>query len=88
MVSREITVKNRSGLQSKSAALFIQKASGFNSEIWVIKDERKANAKSLLGLLSLGVAAGSSIIVTAEGKDEAEAVIGLEKYLLSDDLDI
>jgi phosphotransferase system HPr (HPr) family protein len=88
MVSRQIIVKNRSGLQSKSAALLIQKASSFKSEIFVEKDERKANAKSLLGLLSLGIANGNMITISAEGNDEAEAAEELEKYLLSDDLDI
>ena len=88
MVSRQITVKNQSGLQSKSAALLIQKASSFKSEIWVEKGERKANARSLLGLLSLGIANGNMITITTEGNDEAEAAEELEKYLLFDDLDI
>jgi len=88
MVVREITIKNRSGLQSKSAAVFIQKASGYKSDIWVEKDERKANAKSLLGLLSLGIGSGTRIKVTAEGEDETEAAEELEKYLISDAIEI
>lgn len=88
MVVREIMIKNRSGLQSKSAAVFIQKASSYKSEIWVEKDERKANAKSLLGLLSLGIGSGARIKVTAEGEDETEAAEELEKYLISDAVEI
>lgn len=83
MVVREIMIKNRAGLQSKAAAVFIQKASGYKSEVWVEKDERKANAKSLLGLLSLGIGSGARIKVTIEGEDETEAAEELGKYLIS-----
>ena len=84
MIVREIVIKNLSGLQSKSAAIFIQKASNYKSNIWIVKDERKANAKSLLGVLSLGIGTGVKFAVTFEGDDEAEAAAELEKYLLSD----
>lgn len=84
MIVREIVIKNSSGLQSKSAAVFIQKASNYKSSIWIVKDERKANAKSLLGVLSLGIGQGAKLSVTVEGEDEAEAAADLEKYLLSD----
>lgn len=84
MIVREIVIKNSSGLQSKSAAIFIQKASNYKSNIWIAKDERKANAKSLLGVLSLGIGSGAKLVVTIEGDDEAEAAAELEKYLLSD----
>lgn len=84
MIVREIVIKNSSGLQSKSAAIFIQKASNYKSNIWIVKDERKANAKSLLGVLSLGIGPGAKLAVTIEGDDEAEAAAELEKYLLSD----
>lgn len=84
MIVREIVIKNSSGLQSKSAAIFIQKASNYKSNIWIVKDERKANAKSLLGVLSLGIGSGTKLAVTIEGDDEAEAAVELEKYLLSD----
>lgn len=84
MIVREIVIKNSSGLQSKSAAIFIQKASNYKSNIWIVKDERKANAKSLLGVLSLGIGHGAKLTVTIEGDDETEAAAELEKYLLSD----
>jgi phosphocarrier protein HPr len=81
MVVKEITINNEHGLQAKYAALFIQKASNFKSKIWVEKNERKANAKSLLGLLSLGISGRSKISLTAEGEDEATAAAELEEYL-------
>ena len=81
MIKRELTVRCKEGLQSKSAALFIQKASGFKSDIWIEKGERKANAKSLLGLLSLSIGCGSNITITAEGEDEIEAIAELGNYL-------
>jgi len=84
MVLKEVVVRNETGLQSKTAAVFIQKASGFKSSIWIEKDERKANAKSLLGLLSLAIGNGAKVRVIAEGEDEEEAVRELEKYLVSD----
>lgn len=84
MVVKEIVIKNKSGLQSKSAAVFIQKASNFKSDIWVEKEERKANGKSLLGLLSLGIGFGSKVVVIAEGEDEERAANELENYLVTD----
>lgn len=83
MVAKEITIKNLSGLESKSAAIFIQKASAYKSSIWIEKDERKANAKSLLGLLSLGIGNGTRVVISAEGEDEAKAVQELEDYINS-----
>lgn len=85
MVIKDIVVKNESGLQSKAAAVFIQKASGFKSGIWIERDERKANAKSLLGLLSLAIDKGMKITLITEGEDEDEAARELETYLVSDE---
>ena len=81
MVVKEIIVKNSSGLQSKSAAVFIQKASVFKSTIWIEKDERKANAKSLLGVLSLSIGGGSRVVVSAAGEDEEKAAEELGNFL-------
>ena len=88
MVIKEITIINRSGLQSKSAAVFIQKASNYKSSIWIEKDERKANAKSLLGLLSLSIGNGARISVTVSGEDESKAADELEEYLKSDSVEV
>ncbi len=83
MLSKEILVKNKSGLESKVAAKFIQKASNYKSSIWIERDERKANAKSLLGLLSLSIGNGSRIVLITEGIDEETAMKELEEYINS-----
>lgn len=81
MVEKDIVVNIDGGLQSKTAAVFIQKASSYKCSVWVEKDERKANAKSLLGLLSLVIDKGDRIKVITEGSDEEAAANELEKYL-------
>lgn len=74
MYEREVLVQNRVGLHARPATFFIQKANEFKSAIWVEKDERRVNAKSLLGVLSLGIVGGTSIKIFADGPDETEAV--------------
>ena len=74
MYSKEVTVESPVGLHARPATFFIQKANGFQSSIWVEKDERRVNAKSLLGILSLGIIKGMSITIEAHGPDEEEAV--------------
>ena len=73
MVSREVTVNNSVGLHARPATFFIQRANSFKSSIWVEKDERRVNAKSLLGVLSLGIVKGTSITIIADGSDEEDA---------------
>ena len=77
MVKKEVTITNNIGLHARPATFFIQKANTFKSSIWIEKDDRKVNAKSLLGVLSLGIAQGMSITVSADGTDENAAVDGL-----------
>ena len=77
MVAKEIIVKNEVGLHARPATYFIQKANEFKSGIWVEKEERRVNAKSLLGVLSLGIVKGTTITVIADGSDETEAVEAL-----------
>ena len=77
MYSQEAVVNNQVGLHARPATFFIQKANEFKSSIWVEKDERRVNAKSLLGVLSLGITKGTSITISAEGADEEEAVNAL-----------
>ena len=77
MVAKEITVKNEVGLHARPATYFIQKANEFKSGIWVEKEERRVNAKSLLGVLSLGIIKGTTITLIADGADETEAVEAL-----------
>jgi len=83
MLTRDIIIKNESGLGSKQAAMLIQKVSNFKSVIWIEREERKANAKSLLGLLSLGIAYGMKVVIRAEGEDEELAVQEIEAYFNS-----
>ena len=77
MYMKEAVVNNQVGLHARPATFFIQKANEFKSSIWVEKDERRVNAKSLLGVLSLGIVKGTAINLIADGADEAEAVDAL-----------
>ena len=77
MYTQEITVQNEVGLHARPATYFIQKANEFKSGIWVEKEERRVNAKSLLGVLSLGIVGGTTIRIIADGADEQDAVEGL-----------
>ena len=74
MITREVTINNQVGLHARPATFFIQKANEFKSVIWIEKDERRVNAKSLLGVLSLGIVKGTTINIIADGVDEAQAV--------------
>ena len=76
-VKKDVLVQNQVGLHARPATFFIQKANEFKSSIWVEKDERRVNAKSLLGVLSLGIVGGTSIDIIADGSDEQEAVDSL-----------
>ncbi|MBO5973682.1 MAG: HPr family phosphocarrier protein [Clostridia bacterium] len=77
MFSKEATVNNEVGLYARPATFFIQKANEYRSTVMVERDDRKVNAKSLLGVLSLGIVKGSTITISAEGPDEEEAVNAL-----------
>ena len=77
MYTQEITVQNEVGLHARPATYFIQKANEFKSGIWEEKEERRVNAKSLLGVLSLGIVKGTNIALIADGSDEKEAVDAL-----------
>ncbi len=83
MITREITVLNEVGLHARPATFFIQKANEFKSFITIAKDERKVNAKSLLGVLSLGITKGTKIVLTADGVDENEAIDELDSLIMS-----
>ena len=88
MVSKEITVQNQVCLHARPATFFIQKANEFKSLITIAKEERKVNAKSLLGVLSLGITKGTTITVSAEGTDEQEALDALEALVMSNFVDV
>jgi phosphocarrier protein len=84
MLTREITVNNPVGLHARPATYFIQKANEFRCGIWVIREDRQVNAKSLLGVLSLGVTKGASITIKADGIDEQMALDALCELIESD----
>ena len=77
MYVKDVTVQNQVGLHARPATFFIQKANEFKSSIWVEKEERRVNAKSLLGVLSLGIEKGMEITLIADGEDESVALDGL-----------
>ena len=77
MVKRDVVITNNIGLHARPATFFIQKANSFQSSIWIEKDDRKVNAKSLLGVLSMGIAKGMTITLIADGQDENRAIDGL-----------
>ena len=77
MFVKDVMVQNQVGLHARPATFFIQKANEYKSSVWVDKEERRVNAKSLLGVLSLGIVGGTSIRIIADGSDEEAAVNGL-----------
>ena len=84
MYSKMAMVNNQVGLHARPATFFIQKANEFKCSIWVEREERKVNAKSLLGVLSLGIVKGTGITLIADGSDEEEAIEALIKLISSD----
>ena len=81
MISRDVTIKNSVGLHARPATFFIQKANSYRASVWVEKDDRKVNAKSLLGVLSLGIAKGMTVTLIADGPDEGAAITGLVELI-------
>lgn len=84
MYVKEVTVENQVGLHARPATFFIQKANEFKSSIWIERDERRVNAKSLLGVLSLGIVKGTTVNIVADGVDENEAIATLSELIDSD----
>ena len=82
MISKEVTVTNSVGLHARPATYFIQKANTYKSSVWIECGERRANAKSLLGVLSLGISKGANVTLIADGLDETDAIDGLEALIL------
>lgn len=83
MVAKKILIKIPTGLEARPVALLVQVASQYESSIYVECDEKKINAKSIMGMMSLGLAAGEEVTVSAEGPDEELAMENIEKYLSS-----
>lgn len=84
MYSKEVVVRCESGLHNKQATYFVQKANEYECSIWMESGERKMNAKSLLGIMSLGIVTGAVVTLSASGPDEEAAVNSLEALLQRD----
>ena len=84
MYTKEVVVRCESGLHNKQATYFVQKANEFESSIWLESENRKMNAKSLLGIMSLGIITGSTVMLSASGSDAEEAVNALDALLQRD----
>ena len=84
MVTKEVVINNQVGLHARPATFFIQKATEFKSSIWIDKEDRRVNAKSLLGVLSLGIVKGTAVHLIADGNDENEAISTLSDLIASD----
>ena len=84
MFSKEVVVRCESGLHNSQATYFVQKANEFDCSIWIEADNRKMNAKSLLGIMSMGIVTGASVVLSASGVDAEAAVNALEVLLQRD----
>ncbi len=81
MVRKTITIELESGLEARPVAMLVQVASQYDSSIYVESDSKRVNAKSIMGMMTLGLTPGEQIIVTADGADEEKAISGIESYL-------
>jgi len=83
MIRQSIKIQLPSGLEARPVAVLVQVASQFESSIYVENNGRKVNAKSIMGMMTLGLSAGEEVVVSADGTDEKEAIDNIEKYLSS-----
>ncbi|HEY9574374.1 MAG TPA: HPr family phosphocarrier protein [Lachnospiraceae bacterium] len=81
MIKKPITIKISSGLEARPVALLVQVASQYESDIYIESGAKKVNAKSIMGMMTLGLDAGESVLVSADGVDEEEALGNIEEYL-------
>lgn len=81
MLTKKVTINIENGLEARPVAQLVQVASQYDSKIYLECEDKKVNAKSIMGMMSLGLAAGEEIVVSADGEDEEAAVEGIENYL-------
>ncbi|MBQ5446253.1 MAG: HPr family phosphocarrier protein [Lachnospiraceae bacterium] len=81
MITKNMKIEIRTGLEARPIAVFVQKASQFDSAIYVEYDNKRVNAKSIMGMMTLGLPAGEEIKVSADGNDEQDAIDEIEKFL-------
>lgn len=84
MISKNIKIQIPTGLEARPVAIFVQVASQYESSIYVESGNKKVNAKSIMGMMTLGLDAGEEVVVSANGTDEANAIAEIEKYLSAD----
>lgn len=87
MSKQPVVVKLKTGLHARPAALFVQEANKFSSEVFVEKDEKKVNAKSIMGIMSLAISSGTEIYISAEGSDAEQAIQSLVAFVSREELD-
>ena len=88
MRERAATVQLKTGLQARQAALFVQEANHFQSDVYLEKNERRVNAKSIMGVMSLAIAKGTDILLLAEGNDEKQALESLATFVERDEVNV
>ncbi|GKV69924.1 HPr-like protein Crh [Sporosarcina sp. NCCP-2716] len=81
MIEKAVEVKIKPGLQARQAALFVQEANRYNSDIYVKREDRQVNAKSIMGIMSLAIAQGSTVTLMADGSDEEQAAQSLAAFI-------
>lgn len=81
MVEKQVNVQLKSGLQARQAALFVQEANRYNSDVYLEKEGKKVNAKSIMGIMSLAISKGTAVIISADGSDEESAVGALSALI-------
>ena len=81
MIKKNMTIKIPTGLEARPVAILVQEASKFDSSVYIESGTKRVNAKSIMGVMTLGLAAGEDVTIVAEGPDEEEAIAGIEKYL-------
>ncbi len=81
MIKKEITIRLENGLEARPVAMLVQIASQFDSSIYLETEGKRVNAKSIMGMMSLGLDAGEKILVSADGTDENDALEGIDNYL-------
>ena len=86
MITKKMTIELKDGLNSRPAAVFVQVASQFESSIYVEFENKKVNAKSIMGMMTLNLATGERVTVSAEGDDESDAIEKIEAYLSSSEM--
>jgi catabolite repression HPr-like protein len=85
MLDRQVEVTLKSGLQARQAALFVQEANRYQADVYLQKDDKKVNAKSIMGIMSLAISKGSQVVISADGSDEEQAVTGLIAMIQKED---